>query len=151
MNTQETGSLGEPESGIAKVDVALATSLSIVIYTVLWVLGVLVGLLLPVLLALILVVGIYVAPRMIQNEVLRPLAIDISVSVLVGLLNKLVALAAAETTILPAISVLLGGTITGIIRRQYFPQYMKKKPMKYGFSLLLAGPFLVPMCGFVPL
>lgn len=143
MHTQQTDSLGQREPRITKVDVALATLLSIAIYTVLWVLGVLVGLLLPVVLAFILVVGIYVAPRMIQSEGLRPLAIDISVSVLVGLLNKFVALAGVETTILPAISVLLGGTITGIIRRQYFPQYISRKLIKYSFSLLLVLAVLV--------
>lgn len=55
MNTQETGSRGEGEPGFTKLDVALATLLSIVIYTVLWVLGVFVGLLLPMILAAILI------------------------------------------------------------------------------------------------
>jgi hypothetical protein len=143
MDDRPNYGLNQREPAFTKIEVGLAVLLSILIYTVLWGFGVLVGALFPIILTVILVVAFYFAPIMIQTPKLRPLATDISLSVLVGLLNKLIALAGIGTIGLPLISVLLGGVITGIIRHQYFRQYTRKKPIKYSFLLVLILGMLV--------
>jgi hypothetical protein len=148
MNTQETGSLGEREPGFTKLDVALATLLSIVIYTVLWVLGVFVGLFLPTILAAILIVAVYFAPKLIETPQLRPLGIDISASLLAGLLIKLAVLAGMKIPVLPIAAAVIGGVANGIIRYPYLTSYASRKSIKYGLLvLLIASPSVAAALG----
>jgi len=145
MDLHETAGVNQRQVAHTKTEVGLATLLSIFLYTVLWIVPVLAGVFLPTPISagLILILQL-VASKLNERPRFRSLAIDISIAVSVGILNKAATgMGFYSFDICFPLSVLVGGFVTGVIRRGYFVPALKKKLIKY--SLLLCVILVIPV------
>lgn len=148
MNNQQVSDTHQAMPVYTKVEVTLAALLGTCIYIVLWTVGMLLGIILSLYAVVFLTLTVFFLRTKVPSRTLRILATDISVILLVVLVIQL-AVEHFGLTALPLISTVVGGAIMGIIRREFFQPYMKKKLIKYCFSplIVLSVPVLVFVLG----